>query len=234
MGDVGLMQEIYRFHRDNCRALLPTSRRKKENFLEKVRERVDYYKPRIEERCRVSLGNVKVKDNKIWLSDHVYDRAWNQAIEVAWDEGRIPTKKDFYGSFATFSILEALMIGPIGLFNVVRGADFRQHNNIIYTPFNLANRIMDVGFEERAKRLDYGVVHELSHVLWKKILGRDEGGYFGEGRKWFEGFATYCADCHFEDFYPVGTKKMTDLLKVYSDGKKRIGGRLQNMVRKFF
>jgi len=215
------LQGFYDLVRETYGPFFPTSRKKREEFLERVRDKVEYYKLRIEDRCEIELGDVKVKDNKHWLSDVVYGSAHKKAVENAWEQGRVPTKMDFHASFMTASIAEAIMFGPILLYNVMGGADFRQHNGTIYVPFNYMNRFMDIDFKKRTERMDYGVVHELSHTLWEKILGKTDG-HLGEGRKWFEGFATYCADDYFADFYPEGTERMSDLSKVYTEGKERI------------
>jgi len=215
------LKRFYELVRETYGPFFPTSRKKREDFLDKVREKVEYYQLRIEDRCEVSLGNLKVKDNKEWLSDVSYGSAHKKAIENAWKQRRIPTGMDFHASFMVASIVEAIMAGPIRFYNTMEGADFRQHNGIIYTPFNYMNKFMDIDFKKRFERMDYGVVHELSHTLWDRVLEKTDG-YLGEGRRWFEGFATYCADDYFVDFYPEGTKKMSDLPKVYTEGKKRI------------
>ena len=207
--------------RETYGPFFPTSRKKRKAFLDKVREKVEYYKPRIEDKCEISLGEINVKDNKEWLSDILYSFAHKKVVKDALEQKRIPTTIDFHASFIGASVVEALTAGPIWLYDSIRGTDFRQDRSTIYVPFYYANRSMDVDFKKRTERIDYGVVHELSHVLWDKISG-DIDGYLGEGRKWFEGFATYCADNYFADFYPNGTEKSFDLSKVYTDGKKRI------------
>ena len=75
----------------------------------------------------------------------------------------------------------------------------------------------------------------MSHTLWRKISGNTEG-YLGEGRKWFEGFATYCADDYFADFYPDGTKRFSDLElpRFYTVGKKRIKDSVARQGEKIF
>jgi len=216
-----VLQEFCESLREAYWLFFPTPRKRREEFLDRVRNKVEYYKPRIEDRCEIELGDVKVKDNEHWLSDVMYSLAYRKAVENAWEQGRVPTKMDFHTIFMAASVAEAIMYGPIKLFNMMSGAHFRQHNDTIYVPFNYMNRFMDVDFKKRAEILDYCVVHELSHILWERILGESDG-YLGEARIWFEGFATYCADDYFADFYPPGTKKMENLPKAYIEGKERI------------
>jgi hypothetical protein len=220
---MGIAQEFCEMVRQTYSPIFPTSRKKRKAFLERVRGKVEYYRPKIEQRSGVGLGKVEVKDNRHWLSDVTIGYAYDSAINYAWEHGRIPTEKDFQESFVAASIHEAILFCPIGLFNVMRGADFRQHNGVIYVPFNYMNRFLDMDFRKRIRFLDYGVVHELSHVLWERISG-EKDGYWpeSEGRKWFEGFATYCADNFFADFYPDGAEKMTNLPSDYTAGKQRI------------
>lgn len=216
-----IAKKFYETFREIYGPILPTSKEKKEAFLENVRRKVEYYKPRIENKCKINLGEVKVKDNKYWLADVLYGSVRKRVIENESNQGKIPTAVDFHMGFMNASISEALLMGPLWIYNSVIGTDFRHYNNTIYAPFNYINRSMDIDFKERTKRLDYGVVHELSHTLWDKILG-ETSNHPKEGRKWFEGFATYCADEHFADFYPNGTWKAFDLPEVYSGGKKMV------------
>lgn len=202
-------------------AYAPVPKEKRGVFLAKVEERVRYYKPKIEEKTGVKLGDVKVRDNKHFLSEVPYRSTYLDAAKNAWKQGRLPTKRDVHASFLASSIGELILFVPFGIYNFINDADFRYYDSTIYVPFNFSNRFMDIDFKKRIKRLDYGVVHELSHTLWEKILG-EPGGQSGEGRKWFEGFATYCADEYFAEFYPSGTQKMTDLPKVYLEGKKKV------------
>jgi hypothetical protein len=204
----------------------PVSKKKKERFMEKVRDKVAFYKPMIEEKSDVDLGDVQVKDNKYWLSDVVYGGAPMLAVEIAWKNGKTPTELDYNLSFMMAGFSELIMFPTVWLYNALSGADFRYNNNILYVPFSYMNRFMDIDFKERTKNLDYAVVHELSHNLWEKLA---DGGLFerenyswGEGRKWHEGFATYCADNYFAEFYPDGTDIDYRLPKVYKNGKEKI------------
>ncbi|MBS3146513.1 hypothetical protein J4471_02340 [Candidatus Woesearchaeota archaeon] len=198
---------------------LPTPQRKRKAFLDKVRQKVNYFKPKIEERCNIKLGQIQVKDNKDWLADVLYSRAQENAINNAWTQGRIPTELDYLASFTIASTVEVLATVPIWLYNTLAGADFRHHNNTIYVPFYFMNKFMDIDFKERSKHLDYGVVHELSHSLWDKISGNS----VDPSRLWFEGFATYCTECFFTDLFPPGIENTSDgLPSVYIEGKRKI------------
>jgi hypothetical protein len=209
-------------------AFTPTTKKTKEKFLNQVREKVNYYQPMIEQKCGVSLGDVKVKDNKKWLSDTVYGDAPRLAVEYAWNNGRTPTELDYNLFFIIASVGEAVMLPPLCLFNSLLGADFRHNNDTIYVPFNYMNRFMDFNFKRRTRDMDYGVVHELSHGLWDKLsrneLFEERGNLkeFGEKRKWFEGFATYCAEDYFAEFYPESTKTDYNTPKLYKEGKEKI------------
>lgn len=216
-----VLRKFYELTREVYGPVFPTSEKKKKEFMDEVRQKVDYYKPRIEERCKISLRDVKVKDNREWLSDLLSETAYIRAIENAWEAGKVPTEIDYRFSFLGASVIESLMVTPIWLYNSLSGTDFRQYDDTIYVPFYYINRFMDMDFKRRINGLDYGVVHELSHVLWDRI-NKNKDGPFGEWRKWFEGFATYCADDYFADFYSGETEKRFDLPKVYTDGKKRI------------
>ena len=199
----------------------PTPKKKREEFLEKVRKKVDYYKPKIEEKCKLNFGEIKVKDNKEWLEDITLEDAWNNAIKNAWKQGRIPNETDFTFSFIASSIMKSIAMIPLWIYNTFSGVDMRHHNNTLYVPFYYMNRFIDLNFKKREKKLDYIVVHELSHSLWdKKSESNRPLNVFGPSRQWFEGFATYCADNFFVDFYPNNVEKV-NVRGVYLKGKKK-------------
>jgi hypothetical protein len=218
MGEPRKLRDLVR---ETYGPLFPTPKKKKEEFLNLVREKVDYYKPRIEEMCKIELGTIRVKDNKEWLSDVTCYLANMDALENAWKQGRIPKEIDFKLSYMTSSFAEALNAIPLLLHNSFSGADMRYFNGAIYVQFYYMNRFTDIDFKERTKELDYTVVHELSHGLWAEIAGNVKSG-FGEKRTWSEGFATYCADEYFADLYPEGALKRIELGDVYNEGKKKI------------
>ena len=204
---------------------LPVTNQKKIDFLNLVNSRVEYYQPKIEERCGVNLGAIKIRDNKLLLSDVVADVAYREAIRDAWRAGRVPTERDFLISFASASVGELLFMPFVGLYNSFNGADFIYKSDMktIYVPFNLINRLHDVSFGARINRMDYGVVHELSHALWGELADECEKYSFGTNI-WEEGFATYCAENYFVDFYPKNVKKPAVLRKVYTYGNSLVEG----------
>lgn len=214
-GTYNLMREAYG-------PFFPTPTKKREEFMNRVRERVDYYKPLIEEKFGINLGNVKVKDNKEWLPDLLYETAPILAAKHAWADGKVPTEIDFNLSFIGASIAEVIALPPTWLYStIIMNVDFRHNDGTIYVPFNYANRFLDIDFKGRSKRMDYGVVHELSHTLWGR-LSENKDRDFKVGRKWSEGFATYCTDVYFENIFPSRTQKIYELPKVYTKGKEII------------
>ena len=68
---------------------------------------------KIEEKCKINFGEVKVKDNKEWLPDLLYGSAPMLALKYAWKQGRTPTKMDYNLSFITSSFAEILFFPPI-------------------------------------------------------------------------------------------------------------------------
>ena len=83
---------------------------------------------------------------------------------------------------------------------------------------------MDHSQEQRIRKLDGTVVHELSHVLWQKLDGKhdDVNIFKQEFRKKHsleEGFATYLSHKHFLNEYPNDAS----LLEIPSKYRKRMG-----------
>lgn len=221
-----MLKQFYESLKETYTVFMPVPRQKREDFLDKVRDRVDFYKPKIEERCNLNLGEVKVKDNSEFIDDVLYGAnglAWKDTLERGWRSGRVPSKTDFMFSYSTAAFAELLMKFPIFLYNSFSGAEMRYFNSTIYVPFYFMNRFMDASFIGRIRTLDHTVVHELSHSVWYKIEPdkyRDQNGR----RVWFEGFATYCEDEYFSDLYQDGTERLSDrfLPKLYIRGKKQI------------
>ena len=210
----------------------PTSKKTKEKFLEMVRDKVNYYQPMIENRCGVNLGKINVRDNKGWASDIFYKEAPLEALENAWKQGKTPTELDYTLSFIGASFSEFISFIPVKIYDAFSLAQLRHYDHTIYVPFNYMNKFVDLDFKDRIKRLDYSVVHELSHSLWDRLSSRK---LFGEDNKtqkksniWNEGFATYCAHDFFVDFYPKNYERPEDLLKVYAEGKKKVEKVIEN------
>lgn len=213
------------------RLFLPTSQTERDEFMDRTRERVSYYQPRIERKTGIKLGKIKVKDNKEWLSDVLYTNAHRNAFERAWRNGRVPTESDFTIAYTTASIVEAIAIIPVFIFDALSGAYFRYFDNTLYTPFRYMNRVNEFADPgERQRHLDYCVVHELSHSLWNKLGPESPRSTKPlEGRLLFEGFATYCTDVHFADLYPQGVDIGLKPPKLYRDGRDKV----EELVRKY-
>jgi len=225
-----ILESPYELAVESLSVYFPTSKRKKQAFLEKARKKADYYKPRIEEKSGLYLGKVGVKDNQEWLSDVASFIANKSAVENAWKQGRVPTEGDYRVNYAFVSLMESIVAFPLWLYNSFHGCEMRHQNNTIYLPFYYIHRLVDPDFKKRTDNLDYTIVHELSHAVWGRIAGGDKGKPFFEWRQLFEGFATYCADNYFAEFYPEGAKTNFDgLPKSYINGKKKI----EKLVEKY-
>lgn len=226
---MSIKTDLWNLVRETYGPFFPTPRAKRTEFMSKVRDKVAYYKPKIEDKCKVSLGDVKVKDNEEWLRDVSFRDISGRATQLAWENGRVPNEKDFNFISSVSSLSYWLLLVPLFFYNNLSGADFRHHNNTIYVPFYYMNRFNDLDFEKRERKIDYGVVHELSHSLWDKIAGSQNPlTPFRTRRLWFEGFATYCAEEHFSEFYPDGTERVK-VNGVYTNGKEMIQKAIQTL-----
>ena len=169
---MNLVKEYCEAFRQTWGPFLPTPKKKREEVFAKVREKVDYYKPKIEAKCGISLGVVEVKDNKELLNDLLSsERANRRAREIAWRNGRVPTTRDYIITYGTSSLIKVMMTIPLWILDSIQCPELRYTNNTIYVPFYYMNRFMDVDSERRIKKLDRAVVHELSHCLWHKVVG---------------------------------------------------------------
>ena len=226
---MSISKGIYELVRQTYGCSLPTSRIKKEAFLENVREKVAYYKPRMEEACSVSLGDIFVKDFKYWLRDYISDsvkknQEQNQKTEQ--HQGKKDRGIEQLAAFTAYIILSP----ATWTFMSVFGMEMKHYNSKIYVPFYFPNRFMDIDFKRREATLDQSVVHELSHKLWYTLGGDECESPHRLWRLWNEGFATYCEDSYFTDLYPEGY--IVDINKA-SNMYRRDRKKIEELVEKY-
>jgi len=199
--------------RETWGPFFPYSKAKKEEYLEKVRDKVSYYKPKIEDLCSVDLGDIPVKDFKHWTKDYTKDRIRKEHEKFSKEKGRELSK--FEKGLISSAVLTASAISkPISwAFLSVWGGEMKHYNSSIYVPFYFSNRFMDIDFKEREKTLDNDIVHEISHKLWYALDGEEQEDKkeireilkeSKDWRLWNEGFASYFADIYFKNLYPEG------------------------------
>ncbi len=169
-------------------------------FLGIYRRAVDFYKPRIEKRTGVRLGDIKVWDYDCILQ-HVmaeYRREtsfWRVGILRSFLLTRTPTQ---FGKS---------MDGNLRRSCAKCGASY--YRNAIYISFS--------GGTPHDEAVALLTVHELSHALWQKLAGefldrmrraaKRRGSQEVEKYELFvEGFATYAERVWFLDFYPTNVR----------------------------
>lgn len=220
---MNILRNFYELVRETSGPFFPTSRSKKETFLGKVREKVSYYQPRIEEVCEVELGDIQVQDMRYWLANSTRNRIEREFEEYANREGREPSK--LAKGFIASPILTARFLATplIWTFMNLWGFEMKHGNSTIYVPFSYMNRFMDLDFKKREEGLDQAVVHEMSHTLWYSLGGDGSDNSRRNWRLWNEGFATYCADVHFAGIYPESFKvDQTKGSGIYQRGKAKV------------
>ncbi|MBI5347272.1 MAG: hypothetical protein HZB66_01535 [Candidatus Aenigmarchaeota archaeon] len=218
------LRGFYELVRETYGPFFPISKTKKEAFLEKARNKVACYKPKMEEACNVDMGEVHVKDFKYWAGDFFRDRLQDEYREYAEREGHEPSK--FARGMLASPILTARAIAEplLWLFMSSWGAEMKHYNSSIYIPFYFQNRVMDMDFKRMEKRLDQSIVHELSHNLWYCLGGNKTADSRRDWKLWNEGFAYYCADIHFADLYPEDFEvKRTKGSGIRRRGKEKVG-----------
>ena len=202
------MEEVNfrRFVFDTFREYLPTPKSKSDSFLDKVREKVKFYVPKMEEFSRVDLGKIEVKDYKHCIDDVFQENLDASLKEIASRAGH--KLSEFEQFVASSPNKTAKYIAKPCVWTLVNliGLEMKYHNSAIYVPFGYLNRFGDVDFKVREKKLDQVVVHELSHHFWYKLGGEIPKGFDRNWRFWNEGFATYCANRYFAEIYPKEIK----------------------------
>jgi len=198
---------------------LPTSRQTRESFLDKAREKVAYYQPKIEEIFGVDLGKIAVKEFKEWFKDYC-QRKFDEAIKGHESEtGEKSSKLDRFLLCSPISIASYIAKPLCCLLESFRGTEAMFNNSNIYFPFSFSNRFLDPNMKRRTQRLDRTIVHELSHSLWNSLGGND---HMMVQKLWSEGFATYCEQVHLRELYPQDCYLSRNNHGVYSQGKRKI------------
>jgi len=178
------------------------SQKKKKDLISIISDKVDLYKPKIEEKIGFKLTPVAVK-NFSERSDALYFRDLNKFIISN------PSKNNdklsifmFATSFYTAKIISDPILACMPfLFS------YDPTPAAVYLNLSWPMRYVQANIKEELSRSDDSVVHELSHHIWANLSGSmiaDFHGNLKKAKPWIEGFAEYCAHYYFEDLY---TKK---------------------------
>lgn len=204
----------------------PMSRREKETRLNQVREIVDYFIPRIEEKSGVKIGEVQVKSMSRLPRDITplimdWCDEWVEKAQLSGVE-RVVGK----------AILKTTARPIITLFSMLK-EDFTTmltvaQLNTIYVPFGFSSK-MDYFWEKKfPKEREYQIVaHELAHILWQAINPQDKlsanSTNLDNYQFWSEGFATFCEQEYFSDIFLEGrTPEKIDWSERYAKGREQV------------
>ncbi len=223
-----VLKAIYNLARETYGPFFPSPKAKREAFLRKTRDKVSYYKPKMEEICNVDMGEVQVKDFRKYLGDYTKDRLQEEYQEYTERGGHEPS--GFVKGVIASPVVTGITIArPISwLFMSLSGPEMKHYNSSIYVPFHYMNRFDDLDFKDRERKLDQVVVHELSHRLWYALEGDKSSGR--NWRVWNEGFAGYCADVHFADLYHQDFEvEQTNGFGIHARGKEKV----EELVEKY-
>lgn len=226
---------------DPFKLFLPTPKKVREDFLSKAKEKVDFYKPKIEEVVGVKLGEVKVKDLRYFRDDSIEDITRRKIIKEKNKLGRELTDLEINDINLAENIAKKISVLPVWLFFSLYGTElkhFKPINNssIIYISFYLPSRYPSnkLRLKMSLLTLDTKIIHELSHALWYSILGNVEEDKerfkeFKLERLWSEGFATYCEQEYLSGIYQENTIINKVNYGIYRKGKEKIEG----LVKKY-
>jgi len=195
----------------------PLSKRKKENFIKRVKSIVTEYKKKIQDKTDIDLGNIEVKSYRYFTTDALEELERRMIISGKIDESKLPFLLKYIGK----PFLEFLRICREDWVDLtVIGSQGR-----IYVPFGFSAKT-NMYWEQFGKNihLEQKVVHELSHILWNKIRESEDSPEDLQCEKiWNEGFATYCDSKYFKDLYPPGYELMNGKRPaVYENGRKKV------------
>jgi len=193
-------------------------------LLEIVQELVDFYKPQIEQACKVCLGAFAVNDSPAYRL--LMAKELRKSLANAEKTGEFVSGiDDATKERAIFKVVDA-GCGSEAL---------RYSEGIIY----LGPKADELVEKKEGKvlvcpLLDVGVVHELSHRLWEVLRGQTieqdlnelekKGASLNKHRiyrMWNEGFATFCHDQVFVGL-DERLQQVADLPLMYVEGANKV------------
>jgi hypothetical protein len=195
---------------------IPIPKNAREEYLSSVRSAVQRYKPQIEEKTGIDLGEICVKEYK-HLPRDIFSELYTPR---------------------TNPIKRLLFYGLRGLVNAKtwyheQKEPMLYHNSTIYVGFGNATRTdMQTSVGGIDSLIDQKIVHELLHALWDKLGGEKQSELHKDGINFLEGFTTYGDRYWLLDFYPegyqltdrgvgkykVGVMKVKDLINQRGEG----------------
>ena len=190
---------------------LPDS--EKSRYMAKIKRKVAHYQPLIEVRTGVDLGTITVKEYRFSIDD-------------------------FFGMTKPKTKAARMIIKPLfELYRMFQEESLNlaacSKNGAIYVPFGITTKSHILWQKHAPDKVidhtDESVVHELSHFLFRKLgksdsLKNESLSVILKGSEWEEGFASYCAQTLFLDFYPDRciVRNSGDLPKGYERGMHKI------------
>jgi len=209
---------------------LPWEKREREEYLSKAREKVEFYKPKIEEKTGVSLGDVKVRDWNLSLESIIENYTINSIAIDMYNKGR-PLKIYELDKIVRECLIEGVKYYALRRIIPSRGGKFVKRNNTIYFKTGPFSRTASTIRGKMDYTLDEDVVHELSHGLWEKLRAEMISGGREGYLTWSEGFATFCAHDYFSEFYPKNAIRSP---VCYSGSIYRVGYQIiRQMINKY-
>lgn len=194
----------------------PLTLSQKDNYLQLISSKINYYKPLIENKSKTALGNIELREYKFLVDDQYFEEGLKNRIIYA-------LKKPF------LELARMQHEDKLGLSIV---SSHRQDvDSILYVPFGVyaKERIFAGSFSAPQPHLDRVVVHELSHILFSKIEGKRSKKHSKQDPQteviWNEGFAIYCSKVFFSNLYPPEIKVdpyLENLGKNYNVGAKKV------------
>ena len=178
---------------------IPVGKKKREEILQKVRDDVAEYVPKIEERIGKDLGDLVVDDSRNSskvFAPTLYDKVSSEDMGAIKKFGR---KVLIYGVVTPFA----------SAMRKLKDASLHYYENTIWVNFGPYMKMAMLEAEREGKDFDLkqGTVHEIGHHMWHSLGGE---GVCGRndcspvGRAWSEGYSEYCSTIWFKDLYPEG------------------------------
>ncbi len=192
-------------------------------FLELIQERVDRYKPILEDDFGVTLGAVAAMPLRAAERiNSAFGKSDSQLHKECLDKhGRPPLPI----RWALHQLEKVIVWLPA--YALVW---FRYWYPDFMMKWDSATPAVLVSFagwsaedyHRHAAKLDQWTVHEMAHGVWSQLAQDEDDDHTGRWRLWNEGFAHYLADVYMRKAYPVDTRIDLDWSKFRLEGKQLV------------
>ena len=193
------------------------------DFLERMQQCINHYKPILEHDFAVSLGPIVAKP---LLARELINSVFAKAADMMHRESigkhkRPPTRllRILFGVEKTLLWLPMCALMYIRFWYPRLVMKWKDDPPTIFVSFSGWS---DDDYRDNTQKIDQWSVHEMAHGIWDRIANDEHQDHDRRWRLWNEGFAHFVADVHFCESYPPEVTVNDDWSDFRQQGKQLV------------